>query len=205
MIMDRKDIINLLIKKYNLKKYLEIGIGDGYNFKSIICDFKTNVDPFLDNRSGQSDTFPPINRMTSDDFFRISDDKFDIVFVDGLHTFDQTLLDINNSLNCLNDGGFVIAHDMLPPSEWHQRDSNELEGGEWNGTCWKAVAYLRTTNPNLDIKTIDTDWGVSIIRKEKSEIFNKLLHEIDYNFYSENKNELMNVISVKDFLSIYIN
>jgi hypothetical protein len=161
------------------------------------------VDPFLDDRSGQGE-YLPINRMTSDEFFETTTEKFDIIFVDGLHTFEQTLKDINNSLYHLNDNGIIVGHDMLPPSEWHQRDSNEVEGGEWNGTCWKAIAYLRTTNYTIDIKTIDTDWGMSIIRKGITNLYNKNFEEIDYNFYSLNKKELMNIISVDEFLKIYI-
>jgi len=202
--MNRDELINLLIDKYQLKKYLEIGIGDGVNFNKINCNYKSNVDPFMDERSGQTHKNPPINKMTSDDFFKISKDKFDIIFVDGLHTYEQTLLDIKNSLSSINEDGFVIAHDILPPTEWHQRESNEIEGGEWNGTCWKAIAWLRTNEPNVSINTVDTDWGISIIQKKESELFNYNFNKIDYNFYSKNKKDLLNVISIQDFITIYI-
>ena len=202
--MQRDEIINSLIEKFGFKRYLEIGIGDGLNYQRIECEYKTNVDPFFDKRSGQTDHFLPINMMTSDEFFASNKEKFDIIFVDGLHTFEQTLTDIMNSLECLNEGGIVIAHDMLPPTEWHQRDSNEKEGGEWNGTCWKAVAYLRTTNPNLTIHTVDSDWGTAIIRKGESKLFEKKFDEIDYSFFRSNKWELMNIISVEKFKDIYV-
>jgi len=58
------------------------------------------------------------------------------------------------------------------------------------------------TNPNVSIKTIDTDWGISLIEKRKSNLFveEKI---VDYNFFSKNRNELMNVISVESFISHY--
>lgn len=201
--MKRDQVINSLIKKNKYKRYLEIGIGDGTNFKNIICDYKTNVDPFLDTLSGQGSTLP-INKMTSDEFFKTTTEKFDIIFVDGLHTFEQTLKDIINSFNHLNSEGIVVCHDMLPPTEWHQRDSNEPDGGEWNGTCWKAIAYLRTTDPTIDIKTIDTDWGISLLKKGNTNLFDKNFYDIDYNFFSLNRNELMNVITVNDFVNTYL-
>lgn len=198
--MKRDEVINLLIKKNNYKKYLEIGIGDGVNYEKIVCDFKSNVDPFFDKLSGQCENKKPIFQMTSDEFFSLNKDFFDIVFVDGLHLFEQTLRDILNSLSFLNDNGIIVVHDTLPPTEWHQREN--FEGGEWNGTCWKAIAHLRMTNPNVSIKTIDTDWGISLIEKRKSNLFveEKI---VDYNFFSKNRNELMNVISVESFISHY--
>jgi hypothetical protein len=201
--MQRDEIINSLIKKNNYKSYLEIGIGDGENFKKIECDYKTNVDPFFDTLSGQG-TLLPINRITSDEYFANTTEMFDIIFIDGLHTFEQTLKDINNSLKHLNSKGVIIGHDMLPPTEWHQRDISDFEGGQWTGTCWKAVAFLRTNNPDLTITTVDTDWGVSLIREEIAELFDKQFEEIDYNFFAQNKTELMNIITVEDFKNIFL-
>lgn len=203
--MLRTEIINRLIVKYNYKSYLEIGIGDGVNYKNIKCDTKSNVDPFLNNYDSQSEEMI-VNRCTSDNFFKKNIDKFDIIFIDGLHEYMQVYNDILNSLNCLNDGGVVLCHDMLPPTEWHQRPPSEYTGGEWNGDCWKAIARLRIEENNLSIITIDTDWGVGIIRKtEKANIrIDVNIDEVtQYSFYEENRNNLMNVVSVDDYINFY--
>ena len=36
--------------------------------------------------------------MTSDTFFKNNKDKFDVIFLDGLHTYEQTIKDINNAI-----------------------------------------------------------------------------------------------------------
>lgn len=94
--MDRSDIINFLIKKNNFKTYLEIGLDNpDVNFNKINCSVKHSVDPFFESDHTEFDiksyefeyamkflTF----RMTSDEFFETSSMKYDIIFIDGLHT-----------------------------------------------------------------------------------------------------------------------
>ena len=50
--------------------------------------------------------------MTSDKFFK-DNEKFDIIFIDGLHTFEQTIKDIDNSIKFLRDKGVILIHDCL--------------------------------------------------------------------------------------------
>ena len=76
-------------------------------------------------------------RMTSDEYFKKSKDKFDLIFLDGLHTYEQTIKDINNSLNFINDNGLIIIHDCLPKKIWNQIVPRMY--GHWNGDVWKAI------------------------------------------------------------------
>ena len=41
--------------------------------------------------------------MTSDEYFKKFKDKFDLIFIDGLHHYNQVEKDIYNSLEILND------------------------------------------------------------------------------------------------------
>ena len=52
--------------------------------------------------------------MTSDDFFRDNKEKFDLIFIDGLHETNQVDRDIENSLKFINKGGTILLHDCLP-------------------------------------------------------------------------------------------
>ena len=70
-----QEIIN--IKKY--KSYLEIGTFHNELFDHIKCDIKIGVDPV----SGGT------VRKTSDQFFKDNQDKFDCIFIDGLHFYSQ--------------------------------------------------------------------------------------------------------------------
>lgn len=43
--MNRLDILNTIIKRYNFQSYLEIGVFGGYTFNNILCQHKIGVDP----------------------------------------------------------------------------------------------------------------------------------------------------------------
>ena len=93
--MKRYEIINLLIVKNGYKSYLEIGLDNGLNFSKIKIDNKKSVDPAL----GQYSHAKPTYKLTSDDFFKQNKDKYDIIFIDGLHHSEQVYRDIKNSLD----------------------------------------------------------------------------------------------------------
>ena len=83
--------------------------------------------------------------MTSDDYFSNHDEKFDIIFIDGLHEGQQVKRDIENSLNVLNKNGHILLHDMNPPTAFHARENYEVNGNypSWNGTSWEGYAWHR--------------------------------------------------------------
>src|SRR5690554_871976 len=114
--MNRTAIINYLIERYEFESYLEIGVfKPEWNFLQIECEEKTAVDP--DPRLEDDEIYyGDIREMSSDEFFESLDEdqKYDIIFIDGLHHADQVLKDINNSLKHLNENGVIVCHDMLP-------------------------------------------------------------------------------------------
>ena len=79
--MKRTDIINKLIQTNNYENYLEVGLDDGINFNNIKIKNKVSVDP----AEGIYSKSLPTHKMTSDEFFNKNKNKFDIVFIDGLH------------------------------------------------------------------------------------------------------------------------
>jgi hypothetical protein len=192
--MKRTEIINLLIQKYGYKSYLEVGTQDPRsNFNSVDTERKVSIDPFPRGEV----TFVG----TSDEYFSsISDEiKFDIIFIDGLHHDDQVLRDIENSLKHLSEKGTIVCHDCLPTTELMQ--ARDDHGGEWTGDVWKAIAQLRVERTDLDIKVVDTDYGCGIIQKGKSVPYKPLLDFYKtYTYFSSNKKEMLNVISLESFL-----
>ena len=89
----RTAIINHLIHKYNLSKYLEIGVRDGKNYNKVNAKNKTGVDPEPTN------DIIGLHKMSSDDFFKKNKVSYDIMFIDGLHLEHQVDMDIENCLN----------------------------------------------------------------------------------------------------------
>ena len=146
----RWDLIQHIIDKYSYENYLEIGCDKDQSFSKIKIKKKIGVDPI----SGGT------IRDTSDNFFKYNKQKFDIIFIDGLHHYEQVSRDIKNSLNILNKDGFILIHDCLPRSIAHQAIPRYR--GSWNGDVWKSLVELRT-NPKLDTYTCQIDFGVGVI------------------------------------------
>tara|TARA_R100000544_G_scaffold37198_2_gene27781 strand:+ start:312 stop:890 length:579 start_codon:yes stop_codon:yes gene_type:complete len=188
--MTRTEIIQKLITKVGAESYLEIGMGPGKNFNEIICNKKVCVDP--------TPTVPVTFSLTSDDFFKQNKDKFDIVFIDGLHWSEQVYKDITNSLEVLNDGGYIICHDMNPHSEFIQRYPQPKKESEWTGDCWKAWVKLRTERDDLNMCVINTDYGCGVITRGKQD---KLIvsGELTWDLLDSDRTNLLNLISVVKF------
>lgn len=199
--MERNDIINHLIKKYDYKSYLEIGTLTGKCFSEIKIDHKISVDPVK--------RFSLLNyEMTSDEFFIINNENFDIILIDGLHLEEQCSKDIFNSLLILNPNGSIVVHDCLPPKEEYiDPKMAEKVTGPWWGTVFRSIIELRYKHTEINLNVIDTDCGCGIIRKLPpfQTTYNAVSLDIakTYEYYEKNKKELMNVISINEFKEIY--
>ena len=191
--LTRTQILNIFIKKYNYKTYLEIGVNTsdqpGYNWENVNIELKHGVDPAVDT------TY----KMESDEFFAHHIKmKYDIIFIDGLHIFEQAHRDIINGLNYLSENGTIVVHDCNPTSEITQR--RERASNAWHGDVWKAILKLRMENPDISIYTIDTDEGCTVIKKGHQKLFKTTETDIyNYNFFNRNRRKILNLISIKEF------
>jgi|TARA_Y100000389_G_scaffold193364_1_gene222055 hypothetical protein len=190
----RINIIKNIIKKENYKKYLEIGCDNDQNFSQINIEKKIGVDP---NKGGTL-------RMTSDEFFLNNKENFDIIFLDGLHTYEQTIKDINNSLKFINDRGVILIHDCLPKKIWNQIVPRVY--GHWNGDVWKAIVHSRTYM-HADTYTCKADHGLGIIFKRKNkyplDLKEKNFKKLKFADYYNNHEKYMNLVSPEDLEKIF--
>jgi len=185
----RWDMIEYLIKKNNYKKYLEIGCDQNQLFSRINIQNKVGVDP----ASGGN------VRETSDNFFEKNKDMFDIIFIDGLHIYEQVKKDILNSIKYLNDEGVILIHDCLPDSMAKQAVPRYKM--QWNGDVWKAIVDLRQ-NADLEIFTCEIDQGIGIIKKNKNTSILKIdkpIEKLKFEDYYENYKNYMRIISLEEF------
>lgn len=189
----RFEIINKIIKKNSYKRYLEIGCFKDENFNKINITYKVGVDPV----SGGT------VRKTSDEYFKNNKEYFDIIFIDGLHYFDQVKKDIENSLDFLNTKGIIIVHDCLPSKIRDQMIPRAHE--KWNGDVWKAIVEFRTKD-HLDVYTCFADEGLGIIlkrnNKNKLDLNLKDFKKLKFKDYYHNYSKFMNIISEDDLLKI---
>jgi len=187
----RIQIIQKIINLKKFKSYLEIGCYNDDVFSNIIIDDKTGVDPVSGGNI----------RETSDNFFKKNNRKFDLIFIDGLHHYDQVKKDIENSIFFLNVNGIIVIHDCMPRSFIEQAVPQSK--GTWTGDVWKNIVECRTL-PFIQTYTVYVDHGISILLKRpnknildlKLSDFKKLKFE---DFYY-NHNLYFNVISFDDMI-----
>ena len=100
-----------------------------------------------------------------------------MIFIDGLHTYEQCSKDVINSMNCLNDNGIIILHDMLPRSK-----SEETQ--EYSGDVWKvAVDLSKSENLKFIIANIDQGVGLLKINKQSKYIKQKEINTKNFDDY----------------------
>jgi len=202
--MYRFEIINKFIEKHKFENYLEIGVFKGECIREIRCENKDGVDPGIEKVLVDEVNYP----MTSDDFFKQNNKKYDIVFIDGLHHTEQVDLDIQNSLRCTKENGIILLHDCNPPTPSHAAVPQIQES--WNGDVYKSVLKFQSDNLLHNYFTIDTDWGVGVIIKNQKPT-NLLQKDMyyqginDWNFFDKNRVSLLNLITTDKFLNDYIN
>ena len=192
--MQRWDIINQLIEKHQYKSYLEIGTQRDECLGRVICEYKVGVDP--DPIWHSMTTSDQFFKLSSDKFFKKCKRKFDIIFIDGLHHSEQVKRDINNSLDALSEKGTIIVHDCNPLTEEAQIVPAPAVV-KWNGDVWKAWVFFRF-HPNLDMYVINIDEGLGIIRWGAQKNFFVPFQEMTYKNFVKNRKEWLNLKEVDE-------
>ena len=62
----------------------------------------------------EADNYTKFVVSNSLDFFKNNSQKFDFIFLDGLHDAYMVYQEIPAALKHLNDGGFILLHDYFP-------------------------------------------------------------------------------------------
>jgi hypothetical protein len=230
--MTRIEVLNAIIKKNNVKNYLEIGVNRGkclFNIKGPEKRFA--VDPFFNFNLWKkikaciknSDNFKNTYfEVTSDDFFNknqnlLNQNKLDLTFIDGLHTYKQSLKDTLNTLKFSNDNAIIVLHDCNPLDALAAFPAVSIDVARaalqdhkdwkniWNGDVWKTIVDIRKNHPELTAFVLNTDHGLGFVYKKPQEklpeIFNAIntIEDLDYNFLEKNRNELINLKPVTYF------
>ena len=184
----RHAVVQAILNLYTEPSYLEIGVRAGTTFNKILARRKVAVDPEF--------KFEPVDSATelleithhactSDDYFGrlvAPSTFFDVVFIDGLHSFEQTLRDLMNSIACLKPGGAIIIDDVIPnslpaslpdeaackalkaalaPSEPHLQNENS-----WMGDVFKLVFYVETFLQMFSYATVRENHGQLILWRQ---------------------------------------
>jgi hypothetical protein len=167
---------------YDDAMYLEIGVSKGNTFVGTNAPYKVGVDPIPASQQISDVLCETIQyfAVTSDMFFQSISSLpekvlFDVIFIDGLHTYEQVYRDIENALAHLQDDGVILLHDCKPTSSYcamgsieqlrEARKKDPTIMGVWTGDVYKAVMRLRATRKDINVFVLDCDWGLGVITK----------------------------------------
>ena len=162
------------------KKYLEIGVQAGTTFRSLQLDHMDGVDPaFLFDVKQVAGNGRHMHEMKSDEFFsrNLGAEKYDLVFIDGLHTYDQTYRDFCNVLLRLHHRSIVVIDDVLPCDKHSalrtqdeciasRREDPEFDGGNlraWHGDVFRLLVFLNLFHTSLCYATVPGKEGVQTV------------------------------------------
>jgi hypothetical protein len=179
----RWHILQIAVARLNAATYLEIGVADGANILRVAAPVRIGVDPVAPAPLVAA-TMPrealTYYARTSDEFFRspppdICSSGIDIAFVDGLHTYRQALVDVENCLQYLNHGGLIFVHDCNPFSAAMAVPAASLDEARrrkppgwnnlWTGDVWKAILHLRSCRSDLNVGVVDCDFGIGVVMR----------------------------------------
>ena len=197
--MDRYEIIQKALNACGGPDYVEIGVYEGETFSNVTARRKHAVDPdFKYDWASEKKENEEFFVMTSDEYFENHADKIDgVVYVDGYHSYEQALRDIENALSIASNRSVILVDDVSPASEHDTRDLQDGEhAGNWTGDVWKAIVHLRTTRPDLKVRTLTVPPGLSYIILGKPDsvldVDLAVLAEAGYEYLDGNREELLN-------------
>jgi hypothetical protein len=149
------------------QRYLEIGVHTGKTFHALDFAQMDAVDPdFLFDPADHTRTGRRYFPVTSDAFFCNPPDAkpYDLIFLDGLHTFEQTFRDFCASQALAHAQTVWLIDDTVPNDIFSaipdQQQALELRAAHgltspgWNGDVFKTVFALHDFFPNFDYRTL---------------------------------------------------
>ena len=175
------DRINRILKIIDGTKYLEIGVASGNTFLRVDALSKVAVDPkFRFNTEAEGNDSVKFFECTSDDFFNQHQDSvFDVIFLDGLHTFEQTLKDLLSALSIISPNGVIIIDDVFPEDfagslksmkamREYRIASEDTGPRHWWGDVYKLIPFIHDFLPSLEYRTTSQGKKQTIVYKTKT-------------------------------------
>jgi hypothetical protein len=181
--MERSEIIAGLLSVYRRPRYLEVGVYSGDSFLPQRARRKVAVDPsfkFEVAAARAKDSSAEFHEVESDTYFgRIAGrgDRFHVIFLDGLHTFEQTLRDFLNAAERLEPGGVIVLDDVRPSSElaalpdWGEAFQRSQApdvtwNGDWMGDVYRVLLFIDSFVQGFTYRTVQETGGQTVLWRE---------------------------------------
>jgi hypothetical protein len=186
--------IRKIAEKRSIRTYLEIGVENGWTFNSVDIEYKDAVDPrFGFDYSTIATEKVRFFETTSDDFFRniYALEYYDLIFIDGLHTFEQAFRDFCSSLSYAHKNTVWIIDDTVPNdifSAWPEQKRAVaarlamLKNADrsWHGDVFKVVFAIHDFFPTLSYATVvDSGNPQTFVWRSPRKNFNPLFNSLE--------------------------
>jgi SAM-dependent methyltransferase len=183
-VVSRPGVINKFLALFDAPSYLEIGVSEGKTFFAVNAQRKVAVDPkfrFSVDQATKENACCSFHEVASDIYFsdRIRPSEvFQVIFLDGLHTFEQTLRDFTNAIRFLTPDGVIIIDDIVPnsyqsglPDQLDSMKVKEFIGDldhSWMGDTYKLVFFIEAFFPTFELRTIADNHGQGVVWRSNS-------------------------------------
>jgi hypothetical protein len=191
----RFDLLKKISEINGAQSYLEIGLGCGDTMRHLQhIPVRVGVDP---NRDIARKLCTAFHKTTSEEFFAVNEQDFDLIFIDGDHRYAEVRDDLFDASCHLTERGVIVLHDMSPETE-------EKEKPIWSGDGWKAMVDARSMEGDLYAFTIDSDHGLGVVMLKTLSDAPLADGSREYTFraLSANRKEWLGLVSVEDGLKM---
>jgi len=168
-----------LINEYKLKKCLEVGMAYGISSMYILLGLKKlkkddikldSIDPFQETQWNNFGV-KLVKKIKMDKYHKLYEDKsyivlpkllekkneYDLIFIDGWHTFDYTLLDFFYANLLLRKGGIIVIDDA-----YHQGVNKCLKYLDSNYKNYKRIKSPSTVGAYEKIGDDNREWSFHV-------------------------------------------
>ncbi len=180
----RAGVVQAFLNMFEAPTYLEIGVNEGETFHALRAARKVAVDPGFAFPAEAREPGPgtEYHEVSSDAYFDLAGRRgvrFDVVYLDGLHTFDHTLRDLLNAVLLLKDRGVIVVDDVIPNSfdaslpdldqvfalrrQAQGADVNWAMDGSWMGDVYKIPFFVDAFMQQLSYATVQENHGQTVI------------------------------------------
>ncbi len=177
--LTRSERLNKLTSISQSSRYLEVGVSQGITFNEIEIDYKVAVDPkFQLDKTKYANDKVVFLEVSSDEFFTSyakQFESFDLIYLDGLHTFEQTFRDFCASIACSHSKTIWLIDDTFPRSYAQAQSSlqdcrriQKFSGKKeksWMGDVFKVIAAIHDFFPQYSFATFP-DHGQTVVWKK---------------------------------------
>lgn len=181
----RNEVVQACLDQFERPSYLEIGVWKGKTFFRVSAAQKVAVDPkfaFDVEAARAQHSGSEFFEVTSDDYFGLHNHqrKFHVVYLDGLHTLEQTLRDLINAICLLEDDGIIVIDDVYPPTYQaslanlaHSHVIKNAAGSNdksWMGDVYRLVFFIESFCQQFDYAMTSDNHGQLILWRKTRQI-----------------------------------